>query len=73
MATVNYVRNRTLCCGTAAHFGKVTPYEILFGRKPNISNVRIFGSTVYVKRPPTEKGKNFDSKALVGFFRVRSW
>lgn len=64
--TANYIRNRVLNKGTADHFGSKTPFEILFGRKPNIGNVRIFGTKVHVLRPPPQKGNKFDSKTWRG-------
>jgi len=42
--TVTYLKNRTL----ANTIEKKTPYEILIGKKPNIKNLRIYGSRVFV-------------------------
>ena len=39
-----------------------TPYEYWYGRKPNISHLRIFGSVSYVFQPK-EKRTKFDPKA----------
>ena len=64
--TANYIRNRVINKGTAAHFGMITPYQVLFGRKPNISNIRIFGSKVHVLKTPKHKADKFDSKTLRG-------
>lgn len=66
MNTTNYIRNRVLNKGTGEHFGHKTPYEILFGRKPNIANIRIFGTKVHVLRSPQFKGNQFDSNTLRG-------
>ena len=64
--TANYIRNRVLNKGTASHFGKITPYQILFRRKPDISNIRIFGSQVHVLKTPRHRAGKFDSKTLHG-------
>jgi hypothetical protein len=41
-----YVQNRTL------RYGKTqTPYELWFGKIPDVSNLRIFGSTAYIRVP----------------------
>lgn len=64
--TANYLRNRCVASGLN---GK-TPFELWNGKKPDISNVRVFGSTV-MAHIPKEKRHKFDRKAtkhiLVGF------
>jgi hypothetical protein len=57
-----YIQNRTL-----SSTGKVTPYEALLGRKPNISNLRIFGSPAFVHVPDARRQK-LDPKAIEGIF-----
>lgn len=55
-----YIQNRTL-----SSTGKITPYEILHGRKPNISNLCIFGSPAFVHVPYARRRK-VDPKAIEG-------
>ncbi|GAQ83662.1 putative retrotransposon protein [Klebsormidium nitens] len=50
--TANYVRNRTLTKKT----GK-TPYEMFFGKKPDISNLRVFGAPAFVHTPAQRRKK----------------
>lgn len=45
----------------------LTPYEILYGRKPNVAHFRKFGSPCYVRIPPDQRGK-LDPKAWKGIF-----
>jgi len=51
--TAAYLKNRTL----ANTLENKTPHEILTGKKPNISNLRLYGSRVFV-RVPEEKRKS---------------
>lgn len=48
IATSAYVRNRVL---TSAHKDNRTPYEKWYGRKPDISNLRVFGCIAYALIP----------------------
>jgi len=43
-----------------------TPYQIIFKSKPDISNIRIFGSKTYVHIPEVKR-KKLDPKCLEGF------
>jgi len=43
-----------------------TPYELLHGRKPNISLFRVFGCKCYILKKGTRLGK-FDSRCDEGF------
>jgi len=54
--TAAYLKNRTL----ANTIEKKTPYEILTGRKPNISNLRIYGSRVFVRVPEEKRKSKWD-------------
>ena len=45
--TAVYLKNRTL----ANTFEKKTPYEIMVAKKPDISNLRLYGSRVFVRTP----------------------
>lgn len=64
--TANYLRNRSIASGLN---GK-TPYQMRHDKKPDLSNLRIFGSIamVYI---PKEKRLKFDKKSvkhiLVGY------
>lgn len=57
----NYVRNR---CPSKSLGGK-TPFEVRFGKKPNVSCLREFGCDVFVLDRTSAKGK-FDAKTKKG-------
>ena len=58
--TAVYLKNRTL----ANTFEKKTPYEIMMGEKPDIRNLKLYGSRVFVKSPGNYKRRNkWDRKA----------
>lgn len=59
VAYMVYIRNRS---PTRALGGKLTPFEALFGRKPNISRLREFGTRCWVM-VPAERRKKLDPKA----------
>lgn len=59
IATANYVRNRSPSRSVKGN----TPYEILFGSKPNISYFKIFGSKAYVLNKDPTKGK-FEPRSI---------
>jgi hypothetical protein len=44
--TSNYVRNRSLASGLSE-----TPFERLFRKRPEVSHLRLFGSTAYASMP----------------------
>lgn len=60
-----YVLNRTISTVSTK-----TPFEMFFGKKPNIENLRVIGCRAYA-HVPDEKRKKLDSKAtpcwLVGY------
>ena len=58
LATATYLRNRS---PTKAVEGK-TPYEALYGVKPKVGHLRVFGCTAYAHVPTLEKLK-LDDKA----------
>ena len=68
-ATAAYLRNRVPTRGRK----DVTPYELWFGKKPNIGHLRVFGSPAYVRIPDTKR-KKFDPKSrktvFVGYDRL---
>ena len=67
VSTAVYVRNRV---PIAAHKVMTTPYQLWYDQKPDISNLRAFGSTAYA-HIPNELRQKFDEKAeqlvMVGY------
>ena len=63
LATAVYIRNR---CPTSALVLK-TPFEGLYGKKPNVKHLRIFGCTAYGHIPKQSRGK-LDSKSIKCIF-----
>ena len=61
--TAVYLRNRS---PTVALENK-TPFECWYGRKPDVSNMRVFGSLCYVHIPVSERQK-LDAKSYKGIF-----
>eukprot|EP00963_Diacronema_lutheri_P011185 scaffold1334_cov342-Pavlova_lutheri.AAC.1 len=57
------VRNRVPC----KPYGRTT-YEAVFGQKPDVSNMHIFGETCYVLKNPTETTGKMDAKSKPGHF-----
>jgi hypothetical protein len=57
-----FIQNRTL-----SSTGDVTPYEYIHGQKPNVSNLRVFGSPAFVHVPDARRRK-LDPKAIEGIF-----
>ena len=66
MNTTNYLMN---CCTTSG-VHDITPYEKFYGKKPDLSHVRIFGSSAFV-HIPDEKWQKLDPKLekclLIGY------
>ena len=62
--TAVYVQNRV---PTSALGNEITPYECWFGRKPDISNLRVFGCICYY-HVPDERRKKLDPKARKAIF-----
>ena len=58
ISTAVYLRNR---CPTKTVKGK-TPYEALYGKKPNVNHLRVLVCDVYTHIPKDERSK-LDSKA----------
>lgn len=52
----------------------VTPYELVHGEVPAVSNIRRFGSLVYTHIPRKLRGENLEAAAyegiLVGFYSI---
>jgi hypothetical protein len=55
-----YVRNRVL-----SRTSNITPFEHWNGRKPNVSDIRIFGARAFVRVPDTAK---LDARSQEGIF-----
>ncbi len=60
VSTANYVRVRS----PATHKTK-TPHELFYGYKPDVSNLRVFGSTAYVFVPKIKRTK-LESRSVRG-------
>ena len=60
--TANYIRNRS-----PAGDRDRTPWELFYGIKPDVSHLRVFGSTAYAKLPE-QKRQKFDPKSRRGIF-----
>ena len=61
MKTATYVANRLI---SPTHRSK-TPYELLYGIKPDVSNLRAFGCTAYFFNFDVDR-KKLDNKAMKG-------
>ena len=61
-----YLMNR--CTMSRVH--NITPHEMFYGKKPNLSHIRIFGSIAFI-HIPNQKQQNLDPKSetciLVGY------
>ena len=57
-----YLKNRTI----ANTIENKTPFEIFFGRKPNIKNLRLYGSKVFARVAEIKRESKWDRKADVG-------
>ncbi len=60
--TVAYLKNRTIANTTE----NKTPFEILFGIKPNVKHLKIYGSRVFVRQPENKRQNKWDDKSVVG-------
>jgi len=59
ISTATYTNNRCISKATMR-----TPYELWFGRKPNIGNLRVFGQLASVLKPDHQRAK-FDEKGVL--------
>lgn len=57
ITTAAYIQNRM-----PSRVVRKTPYELWHGRKPDLSNLRVFGCDAYVRIPDAKRGK-LDEKA----------
>ena len=60
ISTACYVRNRS----PTAFLKNVTPYEHWYGKKPDVSNLKVFGCKAYVHVPDAKRKGKFDKKAI---------
>lgn len=61
--TACYVRNRTSC----SHTSPLTPFEIFYGEKPDVSHLRVFGCVAYAHVPKALRRK-LDPKGIKCIF-----
>ncbi|GMF48126.1 unnamed protein product [Phytophthora fragariaefolia] len=61
LETAVYVKNRVYCKGAGR-----TPYELMFGSKPDIHHIRGFGSATYC-HTPVSKRKKLSINCRIGF------
>ena len=59
IATAAYIRNRM---PTTAIKKNATPYEKWYGKKPNVTHLKVFGCTAYAHIPDSQRQK-LDKKA----------
>ncbi|CAD7079065.1 unnamed protein product [Hermetia illucens] len=62
VCAATYLKNRTLTNTVE----KKTPYEMFFGRKPDVSNLKLYGSKVFVRIPEQKRKSKWDKKAEMG-------
>ncbi|KAG6958235.1 hypothetical protein JG687_00009509 [Phytophthora cactorum] len=61
LETAVYVKNRVFCKGACR-----TPYELMFGTKPDIHHIRAFGSLAYCHTPKSKR-KKLSMNCRIGF------
>ena len=64
---VVHVYNRTLTKSTHKDVQNKTPFEIITGNKPDLSNLRIFGTRVEVLKPKAYRKSKVEAKTWAGF------
>lgn len=67
--TAAYIRNRIPNNRTG---NNTTPHELWFGSKPDVSHLRVFGSTAFVHVPDVKR-KKFDAKSRKVVFVGYDW
>ena len=60
ISTACYVRNRS----PTAFLKNVTPYKHWYGKKPDVSNLKVFGCKAYVHVPDAKRKDKFDKKSI---------
>ncbi len=61
--TANYLRNVSPCSASSS----MTPWELFYGSKPDVSNLRVFGCTAYAHVPKELRSK-LDPRSRKGVF-----
>ena len=59
--TASYLKNRTI----ANTVENKSPYEIFFGKRPNIENLKLYGCKVFVRTPESKRNSKWDRKSDV--------
>ena len=62
ITAVAYLKNRTI----ANTLDNKTPYKIFFSRKPNLKNLKIYGSKVFARIPEVKRQNKWNDKAELG-------
>ena len=62
--TANFLRNRMYT--SAWRVDGKTSYEVIIGKKPNLSHIRRFGAVAYVHVPKERRKSKFQARATVG-------
>lgn len=62
VCAATYLKDRTL----SDTIERKTPYEICFSRKPDVSNLRLYGSKVLIRKPEQKRTFKWDKKADMG-------
>ena len=60
--TASYLKTRTI----ANTVEKKSLYEIFFGKRPNIANLKLYGCKVFVRTPESKRNSKWDRKSDVG-------
>ena len=63
--TATYLRNR-VCTHTGR--GYMTPFEVVYGKVPNVSHLRTWGCKATVYEDKSRRLKDFGSKGMTGIF-----
>ena len=72
ISTATYVRNRMVT--TALKDGE-TPFQLWYGKKPNLEHLQVFGCAVYIHIRNSERTKldKKDTKATIHWLYRNSW
>ena len=63
VATLTYLNNQIV--STALKSGQA-PYQLCYGKKPNLKHIRVFGCTVFSHIPDGER-KKLDNNRFIGY------
>ena len=61
--TACYIKNRVFSSSTLEN---KTPFELFFNKRPNLSNLKLYGSKVFIRVPEVKRESKWDRKADVG-------